>query len=305
MELLDSDVFVDWRHADRKEIGVCVGPGGEPYGLGDFKKLLKLLGEGSRVFVETGCPARQLVHFKNRGAEIFLVDGWETKAVRGDSRVTDVEAAGIVREVVRNASPGNGIRLVDPDEEQLRLLEESRVYEVLTREKVRRKNALGSLKRHYPDPSGEHVALFAVDDIQRQLDLIERGWKERFGDEVGLVEDIRGLNTVGVARLLIEADPATFSSWKRWAVFFGLCNKEDIKHRYSRRAATILHQIAQNVIMARDPVFKALYDERKVEIAGELPPPPETSKMRVHMMAMNRMKTQLCRELWGRFHSRS
>ena len=123
-------------------------------------------------------------------------------------------------------------------------------------------------------------------------------------------EAIRGFGALSLAQIVGEAgDVGSYAGpaklWKRFglAVFNGRAQgrpesptKEDwIALGYSRERRSIVYIIGDNMIRARNPEFRAIYDERK---AYEVARDPEMRPRVAHLRAKRYAEKRVLRDLW-------
>ena len=106
---------------------------------------------------------------------------------------------------------------------------------------------------------------------------------------------IRGLGNRIWAGIVATANPAYFKCLSAYLRFCGLTGDAVKNKKYSRDARRLYHMLAERVVQYKNPIFRPIYDNCRVDITSKN---PNYTKRHIHNAALNRTATMLAKQIY-------
>jgi hypothetical protein len=166
-----------------------------------------------------------------------------------------------------------------------------RQYDKLVQLSVMLKNWLYSYQREFRT-NPVNIGLEEV-EIKKKEALKEI--KRMVKNELPKVQHIKGLGVRYLAGLLAYAHPSRFPNVGRYLYYCGYTKASKINGRYNRKVCSLVHQVAKQLIIKKDPKYSPLYLKIKAE------QPKQYTKIKKHRIALNRIATLFLKEFYSLF----
>lgn len=113
--------------------------------------------------------------------------------------------------------------------------------------------------------------------------------------ELPKVKHIKGFGPCYLAGILAYAHPSRFPSLHKFLFYCGYTMVSRETKKYCRRIKPIMYNLVGSAIKAKDPKYYALYLKLKEDAKTKY---PAKSKMKYHMIAINRTATFILKEVY-------
>lgn len=167
-----------------------------------------------------------------------------------------------------------------------------RQYDKLVKLSVMFKNWKWAYKREF----GQLIDIsLNEEEIEAQKKKVINGLKVLLLDKKEKTKHIKGLGIRYLAGMLAYADPKRFPTVGRYLYYCGYTKASKLTKKYSRKVCSLVYQIVNCMIKAKDERYYHLYLKIKQEQAAEFP------KFKKHRIAINRVGTLFLKEFYNLF----
>lgn len=261
------------------------------------------------LLLETGFPKAK---FLDISTNIFSIPGKVVKQFNENNRIekSDLEDAKSIMKLWLEDS-AQFKKFTERDIFEKKILQQFKIYEVLTKDIARMKNINFAFENEYGSPS-EHYKN-AIKELELEKKSILKKIEPFFKEEVKSVSDIKGLGSRYLIGILLYAHPRKFPNITSFLRYAGYRNEvfwtPEGKRagNYNHNVKMMLNQVVDGIIMAsgtksrkeEDKKWYNLYLEIKKSFSDKN---PEWSKGKCDGKSKCRVATLIAKEIYHRFN---
>jgi hypothetical protein len=263
--------------------------------------------------LEQGCPMSLIYNLTCKGIIVKLIDNRASEKYRNEHNIekTDENDAKIIWHLANN---GSKLQEITIDNKTLQIhdlyhqyfrYQKARVALQLMKKGHMRRYGSGVGESIHPLKSSVQVQLtpdLSTYDIAiKPLLAKEKLLMQQLGNfKLEPPPDIKGLGRRIWIGLMVTANPINFLCISSYLRFCGLKEDAVTKSKYNRHARMLYHMLAKEILIKKDPEYRAVYDRCKSDIALKH---PDYTKMHIHNAALNRTATFLAKAVFRHCHN--